>query len=541
MEPDLNAEGRPPAANANGPVTGRYGWLRPSHQHTAFSATLLLMASSLLSGVMGLVRQKYIAYVFGAGAQTDAYNAAFELPDMINYFLIGGVASITFVTILSRYREAGQEEEGDRALSAVLNAMLVVLTAGVVLAEIFAPLYTHYKFPGFNANPAQAALCTSLTRILLPAQLFFFAGGVLGSRLLVRKFFAYQALTPLIYNAGIIAGGLLLARRMGVHSLAIGALAGALLGPFLLNGWGALRTGMRYWPRLDFNHPALKEWLRLSVPLMLGVSLVTADKWILTYFASHDTGGITRLTFAKTLFTAPMSIIGQAAGAASLPFFASLYSQGKGAEFAAAINRSVSRMLAVSLLLSALMIALARPAVDLIFRGGSFHRADASATALYFAVFSLSLALWAAQAIYARGFYAAGDTLTPMVAGTIITLASLPVYWALFHTRGLVGLAIASDLGILTHTLVLALLLHMRKLASLAGLEGMEILRVVLAAAVSFVGIRLLLQHGHFSGGYGGDGIVIAAGTLLWVVLGGGTLLLLRSRLPGELMGRFWK
>src|ERR1700679_3194664 len=169
---------------------------RLSGKHTAYSATLLLMVSSLLSGLLGLVRTKYIAHVFGAGHVTDAYNAAFNLPDMINYFLVGGVASITLVNILNRHREAGDEEAEDRALSVVVVAMTVVLGLGILLAEFFAPFYTHIFFG--KLDPATAALCTHLTRILLPAQLFFFAGGALGSRLLVRQIFLYQAVTPII-------------------------------------------------------------------------------------------------------------------------------------------------------------------------------------------------------------------------------------------------------------------------------------------------------------------------------------------------------
>src|SRR5580658_8836393 len=115
---------------------------RISGKHTAFSATLLLMVSSLLSGLLGLVRTKYIAHVFGAGPTTDAYNAAFNLPDMINYFLVGGVASITLVSILNRHRQAGDEEAADRALSVVLVAMVTVVGVGILLAEIFAPVYT---------------------------------------------------------------------------------------------------------------------------------------------------------------------------------------------------------------------------------------------------------------------------------------------------------------------------------------------------------------------------------------------------------------
>src|SRR6202044_1823127 len=185
----------------------------------------------------------------------------------------------------------------------------------------------------------------------------------------------------------------------------VGAFVGAYCGPFLLNAYGAYRAGMRYRPLLDFNHPGLREWVRLSLPLMLGVTIITLDNQILGYFAKHGAGDISRLNYAKRLFTAPMAIIGQAAGAASLPFFASLFGRKQFASFASAVNRSVSRLVAFSLVGSAAMIALAQPAVALIFRRGSFNAADATATAIYFAIFSASLALWTAQAIYARAFY----------------------------------------------------------------------------------------------------------------------------------------
>jgi putative peptidoglycan lipid II flippase len=341
-----------PQPRTQQPRRNPLGFLRPSASHSAFSATILLMLSTFLSGVLGLVRTKYINYIFGAGPETDAYNAAFQLPDMLAYFLVGGVASISLVTILNRYRAQGDDEGGDRALSIVLNAMIVVLGLGILVAELLAPLYTRIAFRGFG--PEQAALCTSLTRILLPAQLFFFIGGVIGSRLLVRRIFLYQAITPLIYNLGIILGAVLLHQRFGIYSLAIGVLAGVIFGPAALTAFGAFRDGLRYHPILQLNHPAFREWLRLTLPLMIGVSLVTADKWILSYFASNDTGGITRLMVAKTLFTAPMGILGQAAGAASLPFFSALFSQNRRDEFATAVNRAVSRVLAASLLLGSL-------------------------------------------------------------------------------------------------------------------------------------------------------------------------------------------
>jgi putative peptidoglycan lipid II flippase len=509
--------------------------LRPSATHTAFSATVLLSVFALIARVIGLVRDKYIAYTFGAGHGTDAYNVAFQLPDLIAYLLVGGAASISFVTILSRYREAGQHEEGDQALSVILNTMLLVLGSAILIAELAVPAYSRLYFPD---NPAEAALCTYMTRILLPGQLFFFAGGVLASVALVRKQFAYQAISPLIYTLGIIFGGVLLSHSIGIPSLAYGALAGSIAGPFLVNGFAAKRAGVRYRPVLDFRNPGLRAWVKMSLPLMLGVTVVFMDNIILTYFAKHGTGDISRLMYAKRLFQAPMAIIGQAAGAASLPFFASLHSRGLLGDYASAVNRSVSRILAASLLLSAGMLALARPAVDLVFRGGSFNHGDSNTTALYFAIFSISLALWSAQAIYARAFFAAGETLSPMRAGTIITVLSLPIYWGLHARFGVIGLAWASNLAILVHTLTLAYLLHRRNMVRLSGLDGPELARALLAALVSWGGVMAFRHVLPLRETHGVDLMVLLAGGLLWGGLCFGVLTVTGAKLPGQLLRR---
>ena len=483
------------------------------------------MISSALSGLLGLARTKYISHVFGAGPATDAYNAAFQLPDMISYFLVGGVASITLVSMLNRYREQGDDEAADRALSIVLVAMCVVLGAAILLAELLASLYTATFFG--KLDPPTAALCTHLTRLLLPAQLFFFVGGVLGSRLLVRKIFLYQAITPLLYNLGIIAGGVLLASRLGIDSLAWGVLGGALVGSAMLNAFGAFRgdaqgRGLRFTPILNLRHPAFVEWLRLSLPLMIGVSLAMADKWILAHYAAADHGAITRLVNAKALFNAPLTVVGAAAGSASLPFFSSLFTQDRLYDFNQAVCRSVSRLLAAALLVTAWMAALATPILGFL-KGGSYSQHDAMLTARYFALFSLSLALWSAQGIYARAFYAARNTLTPAISGTLVTLVLIPIYATLFHHFGVEGLAVASDLGILAHTLALAFLLHRYRLVSLATLEYPELLRALIAATLAYflalAATTLHLWQALPNRNHLRDLTLLAVGTAVWVAV----------------------
>jgi putative peptidoglycan lipid II flippase len=172
----------------------------------------------------------------------------------------------------------------------------------------------------------------------------------------------------------------------------------------------------------------------MSIPLMLGVSLVTADDWILRHYAAKGIGDIARLNFAKRLFAVPIAILGQAAGQASLPFFSRLFEEKKFEEFAATVNASVYRITAASLLMTGWMMAIALPLIDLVYRRGVFTFADSESTAVYFFWFSLSLGLWSSQALYARAFYASGNTLTPMIATSLITVASLPMYALLFRT-----------------------------------------------------------------------------------------------------------
>src|SRR4029078_11997896 len=187
------------------------------------------------------------------------------------------------------------------------------------------------------------------------------------------------------------------------------------------------------------------EWIRLSIPLMLGVSLVTADEWIQRKFAGKYAGDITRLTYARRFFQAPIAVLGQAVSQASLPFFARLFGEKRLAEFSETVNGSVYKGIAVALLVCSFMVAGSLPLVDLVFRRGHLHFSDSEATAIYFSWFALSLAFWAAQRLYSRAFYAAGNTVTPMIASSVITLVSLPIYAALFNAFSTVGLVVASD------------------------------------------------------------------------------------------------
>jgi putative peptidoglycan lipid II flippase len=511
---------------------------QPSHQHTAFSATVLLMTAMVLSRIVGYVREAYTAWAFGAGPTTDAYIAAFQIPDFLAYLVAGGTISITFVSIYTRFLAEKREEDAQKTFSVIITVMTLVLGIGVILAEIFTPQITRLMFHSFK--PEQLDLCVHLTRILLPAQILFYVGGIVAAVLSSRRLFLFPALGPLLYNAFIILGGVTLSHSLGIASLAYGALAGTFVGPFLVNAIGAARVGTGYRISFDVGNPAFREWVRMSIPLMIGVSLVSADDWILRYFASDAAGAISHINYAKRLLQVPIAILGQAVGQASLPFFARLFGEKRMPEFADTVNGSVYRTSATALLATSLMMAAALPVIDLVYRlpHGHFVFSDSQATASYFFWFSLSLVFWSAQGLYARAFYAAGNTLTPMVASSLITIASLPMYRALYHAFSSVGLALASDVGIAANCLAMAILLQRRKLVPWTKLQWGELGKAAItAAAAGFLSYRVASAV-LVTGSRGADIEALGLIAVTWAGAVAAGLWLTRSQLPGDLRRR---
>jgi putative peptidoglycan lipid II flippase len=245
-----------------------------------------------------------------------------------------------------------------------------------------------------------------------------------------------------------------------------------------------------------------------------------------------------------------MAMLAQAAGVASMPFFAQLWAKDERFKFATGVADSVSRVIALSLLATSLMIALSQSAVGLIFGGGRFTPGDVNLTAWFFAFYALSLFAWSAQAIYARAFYAAGITWLPMLASTIILLVAFPLYGFGYRMWGAAGLALASDAGIILQALTLALLLHKRRMVSLASLDYAEMGRCLLAscaggAAAWFVAFALAGLFRHLprvaelhNARAITDTLVLAGGLAVWTAIAMWILDITGSALPRVAMRR---
>jgi len=421
------------------------------------AAALLLAGSVLLSRVMGFVREAALANRVGAGPETDAYYAAFQLPDMLNYLLAGGALAVAFTPLYLRTREREGERAADELFQTVmgtLGGVVLVLTVGIWIgAEHLIDL----QFPAFDAGTR--ALTTRLTRIVLPAQIFFVVGGIVRAVLMAHGRFGAQAAAPLVYNAAIIAGGLATGT---VEGFAWGALAGAVIGMWLI-------------PLADMRHVAsvrmriapfdrrFLAFLWLALPLMLGLSLTTVDEWYERWFGGRlETGTVAILSFARRLMMAPVAIIGQAVAAAALPTLAALHAAGRSEDLDRTLLRTLQATVGLSIFAAVAVFTLAEPFVGVMYRHGSFGAEAAQRVSSVLAILAFAVPGWVGQQVAVRGFFARSEMWRPMGLGTGLALAAIPLYVALGDRYGAEGLAAAGALAISANALASLVWLRLR-------------------------------------------------------------------------------
>ncbi len=448
----------------------------------------------MLSRVLGIVREVILANRVGAGAEMDAYSAAFQIPDLLNYFLAGGALSIAFIPMYTRVRGRDGEVAAQRLFALVLGSVGGLSVLATLLLWWWADALIALQFPRFDADTQ--ALTVHLTRIVLPAQVCFVAGGIVRAVLMARDRFATQALTPVLYNLGIIAGGLAFGESLGVEGFAWGALGGAVVGALLVPLadalWGArLKLGLRIAP-LD---PDLWRYLLVAAPLMLGLSLLTMDEWYERWFgALLEPGTISHLRYARQLMLAPVAVAGQAIAMAALPTLSRLWSEKRIDELDATVLNTLRAGFCLAALGGAALFALAEPLVAFVYQHGRFTATDTEIVVALLRIFSFAVPGWILQQIAVRAFFARGDTWRPMLLATAVALLVIPLYLALgprFGAEGLAAAGVIAMTGNAVLTLAYARWLHgAPRLITLANTA----LRALLIAAAAALAAALAIE-----------------------------------------------
>jgi len=454
--------------------------LSAGQARTVGIASLIWASSIFFSRIVGLVREQVIGRTLGASRQADLYFASFTLPDFLNYLLAAGALSIVFIPIFLEYVERGEREKAWRAFSAVANFMLLAAAAGILLLMLFARPLAAVVAPGFT-GPGEWDALARLIRIILPAQLFIIVGGLLSASLQAQDRHVLPALAPLVYSLGVIAGGLIGAKLgLGAEGFAWGVLAGAAIGPFALPLWGCWRSQMGWSPILSFRDADLRRYLWLSLPIMIGFSIVVTDEWIVKNQASYlAEGSLSYLQYGRTLMKVPIGVFGMAVGVASYPTISRLVAAGGIVDAYAVLSHAVRLMLLLTFAAQICLTLAGFEAAYLIWglMSERFSIADAQSTGEVLAFLCLGLSGWAAQTVISRGLYALGVTWLPTLLGTAIAFATVPAYIVLRQQWGAAGLAIASAAAILIYVFVLGWLQH-RRFSGEASIAGDSLERV---------------------------------------------------------------
>jgi putative peptidoglycan lipid II flippase len=461
------------------------------------AAALLLAGAGLLSRVLGYGREVLLAYMAGAGKATDAYSAAFTIPDLLNHLLAGSALAIAFIPQYVKHRESGDEQEANRFFGTVLGTLGVIAIVATVVLFVFAEAFVELLFGKFD--PETRVMTVRFMRIVLPAQIFFVAGGTIKATLLARGRFGAAALAPLIYNVAIIAGGALLGPVIGVEGFAWGVLVGALLGPFgapLVDALGRVKWRLRFAP----HDRAFLVYLLLALPLMIGFSLTTVDEWYEKIFgAALASGTVAHLNYARKLMLVPVAVVGQSVATAALPALTQLWAEGKANEVNRALSTTLRATLAMGLTMAAGFFVLANPIVTVLYERGAFTPTDTISVAAILAVLCFAVPAWVTQQVINRAFYARSDTWRPMLLGTAVAAAAFPLYAVLAKEFAVTGIAWAGVIGMSVSavlTILLARGLHSAPLllslldtlwrsgaiAGVAGLAGWAVVEATGAA-----------------------------------------------------------
>lgn len=452
-----------------------------NRQQVAKAATIVMLAI-LASRILGFLRERAVAEVFGRTATTDVFFAAFALPDLMYQLLVGGALSSAFIPVFTQYLAKDQEEEAWYVASSFLNATFLILLAIMVLGVIFTPSLAPLVGVGFTGE--QRDLLILLMRITFPAVFFTALAGLCMGVLHSYQKFLLPALGPIIYNLGQILGAYVLGPLLGIMGMGIGTVLGAM-GNFSLQFPAVWRKAAKnYRPVVDLKHPGIRRMGRLMLPAILGLSISQVNVIVSQNLASTlETGSIVALRLANRLINFPLGIFAMGISTAVFPTLARLVAQGEQDEFVRTLSFGL-RVVFFITIPSALGMAFLRvPIVRLLFESGEFTQADTLATAFALLFYVPGLFAQAALQVTTRGFYSLQDTKTPVKIGfvTVILNFLLSLAFLSWTELGAGGLALAYSLSSIFNVILAFIVLEKR----LPGLVSSSLLGTIFKASAA--------------------------------------------------------
>lgn len=458
------------------------------------NALATVSSMTLLSRILGFVRDAVIARVFGAGLATDAFFVAFKIPNLLRRLFAEGAFAQAFVPILAEYKNQRGETETRALINQVSGVLGLALVLVTVIGVLVAPLIIALSAPGFTASPEKFELTVDLLRIVFPYILFIaltaFAGGILNT----WGRFAVPAFTPTLLNLSFIGFALLAAPYFDppVKVLAWAVFAGGILQlvfqlPFLA------RIGLLPRPRINLRDEGVQRVLKQMAPAVFGVSVGQVSLLINNIFASFlVTGSVTWLYFADRLMEFPAGLLGVALGTILLPSLSKSHAERSAQAYSDLLDWGLRLTLLLAAPAAAALALLAVPLIATLFHYGAFTATDVLNTREAVVAYAVGLIGLIAVKVLAPGFYAQQDIRTPVRIAVVTLVVTQLLNLVLIGELRHAGLALAISLGACLNAFLLLRGLRQREIYRPRTGWGVFLCKLALAVYVMSVVVGLM-------------------------------------------------
>ncbi|ELW89780.1 integral membrane protein MviN [Acinetobacter sp. WC-743] len=432
-------------------------------------STFIVSAMTMLSRVLGLVRDMVLLNVFGAGKDFDTFVVAFRIPNFFRRLFAEGAFSQAFIPVLTEYKTTKLHAEVQILISRVFGCLLMVMSLLTLISMIIAPVILYVYAPGFHSDPAKFNLAVDMFRLTIPYLMFMsltaFASSILNS----YGSFASPAFSPVLLNVAMIAGAWWLTPYMAE--------------PIMALGWAVVAAGVlqlaiqipELWkkkllipPKVDFKHEGVDRILKLMLPALFGVSVTQINLLLNTIWASFmQDGSVSWLYSAERMTELPLGLIGVAIGTVILPSLSMSKAEQDQAKFRRMLDWAARVIVLVGVPASIALFMLSTPIIQALFQHGAFDARDTQMTALALQCMSGGVLAFMLIKVFAPGFYAIQDTKTPVrvglmavAANAILNIIFIGIFKLINWQAEHMALAIASSGSALVNAGMLYFYLH---------------------------------------------------------------------------------
>jgi putative peptidoglycan lipid II flippase len=508
--------------------------------HSLIRSSLVVSSLTMVSRVLGFLRDLAVSYTMGASASfaADAYNTALAFPNLFRRIFAEGAFAAAFVPAYSKSLAKDGEEVAD-ILAADAMAVLAAATIAItIVAQLAMPWLMYVINPGYAHEPAKFKLAVLLTQIAMPylpcMAIYAHLSGVLNAR---GKFIFY-ALAPSLLNIGMLIAILPQHSARAAAVAASWGVVGSGLAQVALLWWGVRRSGAKVdlrWPRLT---PDIKSLIAKAVPGAFAASATQFNIFITGFLASQVNGGRSWLAVADRLYQLPLGLVGVAMGVALLPRLSRAVQAGDRVGGQAAMDEAIGFSLAMTLPAAAALVAMPFFLIDGLFTRGEFHIYDAQVTARVLFHYGWGVPAFVLQQLFTRAFFARGDTSTPMRFALVCVAVNIALGVALFHVVGVQGIAAATAAASWLNVIMMSVTL-VRRGAYNPSRAAMTRVAKLLVASVAVAGLLSLASAFRLDiqNVFRRKEIAVAA-TVLWgAAIYIGLLFALQAVTPDEIRG----